>query len=621
MLQILMPEVAAGGAGNNYSVQDANNPVVNLGNVTLTQPTDQNGNVTASPWGANDLAPINDGTAWGGTGGSNNFFDAGDGGSPTFNGGDWGTPDDNSDWGLDQNYYNYTPGDGDVTINPGNSSNDGTLNICVADPGNLTFQADDSTGNLTITDGTTGDQITINAEYSTSNGAPNDIAPAGEQQQAVSTINTPNGSIPLENPTFTWTGTAKGSSYGDNLFKLSGVSAVVTGGENENTYNLSSGTGTTLINSEGSGTLNLAWASTDPMTYALNAATNTLDITDLSNGQQVDIANEYSGDPSYPDASISGIYFGDGGFIDPTQLGFTQTVSSGTTETGTGFGTDTFILSAGTGTAIGSTETADTFVDAPGTHTAAGGSGTNTYDYAAGDGALTITPQINDIIQMAAGITPEDVTYEADKATGNLTILDGTANDQIVATGDLGGSANVPTSLISSILFSDGEQVYVPTGIVSTDNVAAGATYAGSNLVDNLLLIAPGTSTVTGGAQFNNYNPETGSGAGTINLAGTGQLNLGTGASDETTWFTKSGNNLVIEQLGSASTLTIADWYQEKGDLASITTQDGLSISSTAITSLASTMGAYDTAHSFNPATATAMPTNTSLQHSIAGAW
>ena len=183
MLQILMPEVAAGGAGNNYSVQDANNPVVNLGNVTLTQPTDQNGNVTASPWGANDLAPINDGTAWGGTGGSNNFFDAGDGGSPTFNGGDWGTPDDNSDWGLDQNYYNYTPGDGDVTINPGNSSNDGTLNICVADPGNLTFQADDSTGNLTITDGTTGDQITINAEYSTSNGAPNDIAPAGEQQQ------------------------------------------------------------------------------------------------------------------------------------------------------------------------------------------------------------------------------------------------------------------------------------------------------------------------------------------------------------------------------------------------------------------------------------------------------
>lgn len=98
-------------------------------------------------------------------------------------------------------------------------------------------------------------------------------------------------------------------------------------------------------------------------------------------------------------------------------------------------------------------------------------------------------------------------------------------------------------------------------------------------------------------------------------------MNLGTGASDETTWFTKSGNNLVIEQLGSASTLTIADWCQEKGDLASITTQDGLSISSTAIASLASTMGAYDTAHSFNPATATAMPTNTSLQHSITGAW
>lgn len=39
--------------------------------------------------------------------------------------------------------------------------------------------------------------------------------------------------------------------------------------------------------------------------------------------------------------------------------------------------------------------------------------------------------------------------------------------------------------------------------------------------------------------------------AGAIKLAGTGQLNLGTGAPDETTWFIKSGNNLVNEQLGS----------------------------------------------------------------------
>ncbi len=66
------------------------------------------------------------------------------------------------------------------------------------------------------------------------------------------------------------------------------------------------------------------------------------------------------------------------------------------------------------------------------------------------------------------------------------------------ATHDRGGSANAPTSLISSLLFSDDEQVCVPTGIVSTDNVAAGANYAGSNLVDNLFLIAPGTSTVIG---------------------------------------------------------------------------------------------------------------------------
>jgi hypothetical protein len=448
-----------------------------------------------------------------------------------------------------------------------------------------------------------------------------DTSETAVQHQAIGSIVTADGTINTYDLTFTWTGDAVGSNYGNNSFTLDGGNATVSGGQNANTYTVAAGTGTTTITSNGTGSLALGFASTDPITYVTDGQGD-LKMTDAASGQAVDISGEYRGTGRSTTPTIRYASFSDGASVDLSQVGFTVAVSSGGTVTGTGFGTDTFILATGTGTAIAGTEGGDTFIDAPGTHAVTGGSGQNTYDFAGGDGTLTITPGTGgNTLQIGAGINEADVTYNADKATGNLTLTDGATGDHIVILADLGGSANAATSKIQFIGFDNGDNVFVPTGIVSTNPVAPGTTYSGSNLVNNLFVLPSGSATVNAGGQFNDYVESAASSGVTINLAGTGRLDLGTGSTEEDTWFAKSGNNLLVERLGSSTVLTVENWFNLKNDLGTITSADGSQIAATQITALASSMGSYAMAHGFNPATASAMPTLASLQNAIHAAW
>ena len=592
-------------------------------------------------------------------------------GDETYQGGTF-TPDvTGSSWDTDSNQYGFNPGSGNLTIVPGNSTNDGSIDLAGIGSGDLTFQADDATGDLTITDGTAGDKITVAGEFSTTYAAGNAVRRASyggygrsmatpedrvrligdpstwrsggamiigsppktgsrivadgsgtaTQHQAIGSIVTADGTINTYDLTFTWTGDAIGSNYGNNSFTLNGGNATVSGGQDANTYAVAAGTGTTTIASNGTGSLALGFASTDPITYVTDGQGD-LTMTDGASGQAIDISGEYLGAGQSTTPTIRYATFSDGASIDLSQVGFTVAVASGGTVTGTGFGTDTFILATGNGTAIAGTEGGDTFIDAPGAHAVTGGAGQNTYDFAGGNGTLTIIPGAGgNTLQVGAGINEADVTYNADKATGNLTLTDGATGDTVVMLADLGGGANAATSKIQFIGFDNGDDVFVPTGIVSTNPVAPGTTYSGSNLVNNLFVLPATGAVVNAGGQFNDYVESTASSGATINLAGTGRLDLGTGSTEENTWLAKSGNNLLVEKLGSSTVLTVENWFNLKNDLGTITSADGSQIAATQIAGLASSMGSYATAHGFNPATASVMPTLASLQNAVHADW
>ncbi len=105
--------------------------------------------------------------------------------------------------------------------------------------------------------------------------------------------------------------------------------------------------------------------------------------------------------------------------------------------------------------------------------------------------------------------------------------------------------------------------------------------------------------------------------------AANGEVDFLSGITDESLWFKKVGTNLEIDLLGTKDSLTLNGWYGNNASakVAEFTTADGLKLDNE-VAQLVQAMASYATAHpGFNPATATAMPTDTSLQSVIAASW
>jgi hypothetical protein len=136
-------------------------------------------------------------------------------------------------------------------------------------------------------------------------------------------------------------------------------------------------------------------------------------------------------------------------------------------------------------------------------------------------------------------------------------------------------------------------------------------------------------TTMNGGTGYNGYE-FTGSSFGTDTIhngGGTtahGEVDFdSTSITDEKLWFKKVGNDLTVQKLASSNTITIAGWYTsgQAGNQVQSFHANGLTIDSQVAT-LVNAMATYQTAHSsFNPNTATSMPTDTTLQNAIAAAW
>ncbi len=112
-------------------------------------------------------------------------------------------------------------------------------------------------------------------------------------------------------------------------------------------------------------------------------------------------------------------------------------------------GSDTFIGGSGIEILNGSGPSTDSdlFIIGQGSTTAYGGSGQNTYSYAPGDGALTIsTSGGTNTLLLGSGLVSSQITYTA---SGNdLLITDGSNGDYIRLLNELGPSRSFTNASI-----------------------------------------------------------------------------------------------------------------------------------------------------------------------------
>ena len=102
-----------------------------------------------------------------------------------------------------------------------------------------------------------------------------------------------------------------------------------------------------------------------------------------------------------------------------------------------------------------------------------------------------------------------------------------------------------------------------------------------------------------------------------------GEVDFGSSTTDENLWFVQNGSDLQVDLLGTSDQLTIKGWFSgnARAQVASFDTADGLKLD-TQVEQLVTAMATYSANNpTFNPVTATQMPTDTSLQNAIASAW
>ncbi|HMJ44156.1 MAG TPA: calcium-binding protein, partial [Pseudolabrys sp.] len=136
-----------------------------------------------------------------------------------------------------------------------------------------------------------------------------------------------------------------------------------------------------------------------------------------------------------------------------------------------------------------------------------------------------------------------------------------------------------------------------------------------------------GNDTLNGGAGYDIYQFGRGGGQdGIVNGIGAGtaagELDISAGVATNQLWLQRSGNDLLLEIMGSQDRITVAGWYSSpSAQLQKVVSSDG-SILDTQIDQLVQAMATYSSNHAgFDPATTSQAPNDTSLQSTIAAAW
>lgn len=146
---------------------------------------------------------------------------------------------------------------------------------------------------------------------------------------------------------------------------------------------------------------------------------------------------------------------------------------------------------------------------------------------------------------------------------------------------------------------------------------------------DDTLKGGAGIDTLIGGLGDDTYVFNVGDGQDSIvngdasNAGPRGQLILGAGLTRSNLWFARSGNDLLVQAIGSSDLVTVKDWFASTTrTLRTIIAGDKTWIEGTAVVPLLTAMAKYAASNpTFNPASASQMPSDASLQAAIAQYW
>ena len=274
------------------------------------------------------------------------------------------------------------------------------------------------------------------------------------------------------------------------------------------------------------------------------------------------------------------------------------------------------------GQTVAAWESGDTLVDDYGDGVLQGTGGSNTFDYNFGDGneyisAYSVGNSGSNIV-VGPGITASDVTFQRGGGGPNWDLI-----VDIAGSGTIQIGAELSQRPISEIDFLDGTSINLTGNLVFSAN-GAGQTVTPWTNGDTLTSGGFANSTLAGSGDAVDYLFDAGDGDVTVaNSNDASQLDFGPGISDSQLWFTQSGNDLLINIIGSQDQVDVENWFSggQNAQLAEINDASGNAIGS-GLNQLIAAMATFETNNQgFNPETAMQMPNDNNLQAAIITAW
>ncbi|MFM0074596.1 calcium-binding protein [Paraburkholderia sediminicola] len=531
--QVTLDQMLAGGSGVQ-EVQFSDGTTWSRGQLIQVE-------LAGATTGSDTLAGSNGADFFDGKGGDD--LEIGNGGGDTFI--------------FDQGYGQLEINEDDQDINPDNVLQLGS-GINESD---LTVSAGDYGTNLVLTDGTSGDQITLDRMLLGSEYGVQVVQFADGATLSAAQL------LQLE---------MTGTSGNDSLYGTTGPDLL--DGKGGNDLEEGNGGNDTFIFNQGYGQLDIAEQDFGPNlqnVLKLGAGITESSIT-VSESSPVDIqisdgtpGDQITLDYMIEDGShgVQSFEFADGTIWSRDQV--MQMATTGTT------GNDSLYGSMG----------ADVLDGNGGNDYEEGGGGGDTFIFNQGYGSLEIdeadySAHPANVLKLGPGITTSAVIVSATANGQGLVLHDGTAGDQITIDSMLSDAA----SGIQSVQFADGttwsrqELVQMETTGTAGNDTLYGST--GDDTFDG----QGGTDLEIGRGGNDTYVLKPGYGALSIENGNSAHWwSSGTGgelsiqeAAPQDLWLQRVGNALQVDLMGSSTSATIADWYGDNySQLAAIDVSDG----------------------------------------------
>ena len=221
-------------------------------------------------------------------------------------------------------------------------------------------------------------------------------------------------------------------------------------------------------------------------------------------------------------------------------------------------------------------------------------------------------------VTVTAGADTPGQTYVYTDAFGDLASdPNNAARGTLAGTGydDTLNAAAVTTGSIIDLTPGSTDSFIAGRGLTIGGNAKITTAYGGDG--DDTFIASPATNvTLQGDRGDDTYQFDQGFGQDAVvngwstNTGPSGQVILGSGLDPDNLWLSQSGNDLLIQALGTTSQITIKGWYANAySQLQDLTLADGYQLTTSEIAALASAGTAYQQANpGFNPQTATSLP-------------